>query len=50
MIAAPMQSEKVAGIPFLICSIDVALALVGDQVAGEDLLHHRHVLLGQRTR
>ena len=47
--AAPMQSEKVAGIPFDDLFVDVELALVGDQVAGEDLLHHRQVLLRQRV-
>ena len=47
--AAPMQSEKVGGNPFDDLFVDVYAAFVGDQLAGEDLLHHRHVLHRQRV-
>ena len=46
--AAPTQSEKVAGIPSTIRSSTGSAVFVGDQFAGEDLLHHRQVLLRQR--
>ena len=44
MMAAPIASEKVRGMPLMISSTHVGLVEVGHELAGEDLLHRLAVL------
>ena len=48
MIAGADAEREGRRDPFLDLFVDRDPRLVGDQFAGEDLLHHRHVLLRQR--